>query len=106
MNTEYEQYINNKYGSIIENVCMSGMIETPDNQLILPINFFDIEWYSLEVSEYLIENSKDLIIITKQALELIDLPNGISIDKIKIQFEDLPMLDFEMIEAEYIITFF
>ena len=93
-----------EFKEYIEEYCLNDMLESVDETTDcakLELFFVDIDYNNLQLAEFLLEKPKELIIRTKKALELIDLPNGMSVDKIKIQYVDLPMPDFNMIDSEY-----
>ena len=92
-----------EYKTFIEQYCLNSMLKSADGstgQMILTINYLDIDWHNLVLAEYLLENPEKLMDYTKQALEMMDLPAGISVDDINIRYENLPQPDFKMFCSE------
>ena len=91
------------FKSFLENHYLNDIVKLVDkspDRRILTIDFVDIDWDNLALAEYLLENPEKLMDYTKQALKLIDLPAGISVDDIKIRYNNLPQPDFKMFCSE------
>ncbi|MDO9516945.1 MAG: hypothetical protein Q7J10_02740 [Methanosarcinaceae archaeon] len=79
---------------------IAKLVDKSPDQQILTIDFVDIDWDNLALAEYLLENPENLMADTKQALKMMDLPAGISVYDIKIQYDNLPQPDFNMFCSE------
>ena len=91
------------FKSFLEEHCWTDIVKLADkspDQQILTINFVDVDWHNLALAEYRLENPEKLMDYTKQALEMMDLPAGISVDDINIRYENLPQPDFKMFCSE------